>query len=158
MSSSRPSKHQWPDNGGSYHETIPFLNDFHAIHAHEGHLQRVYWDTAWTAPPEHSLQQAFKDTTWTTATSWGGPPDDPELALDPTGNWYDETLDREVMEMMDVVPVAALPKKKRSKVSVSNSISQPTLLTHKMLLEMAACCLEGMLLPIVLGRNNPFHR
>ena len=60
--------------------------------------------------------------------------------------------------MMDVVPVVALPKKKRSKVSVSNSISQPTLLTHKMLLEMAACCLEGMLLPIVLGRNNLFHR
>ena len=158
MSGSQPSKRQRPDDGGSYHETIPFLDDFHAVHAREGRLQRVYRDTAWTAPPECSLQQAFKDTTWTTATSWGGPPDDPELALDPTGDWYDETLDREVMEMMDVVPVVALPKKKRSKVSVSNSISQPTLLTHEMLLETAACCLEGTLPPIVLGRNNPFRR
>ena len=60
--------------------------------------------------------------------------------------------------MMNIVPVVALPKKKRSKVSVSNSISQPTLLTHEMLLEMAACCLEGTLPPIILGRNNPFCR
>jgi hypothetical protein len=115
--SSRPSKRQRPDDGGSYHETIPFLDDFHAIHAREGRMA------------ERSLQHA-SDKAWMTATSWGGPPDDPELALDPNGDWYDEMVDAEVMEQTDVNPVVALPKKKRSKVSVSNSISSLTSLTH----------------------------
>jgi hypothetical protein len=125
MVSSRPSKRQRPDDGGSYHETIPFLNDFHAVHAREGRLNHLIR----TAPPERSLQHA-SDKAWMTATSWGGPPDDPELALDPTGDWYDEMVDGEVMEPTDVNPVVALPKKKRSKVSVSNSISPLTSLTH----------------------------
>ena len=125
MASSRPSKHQRPDYGGSYHETVPFLDDFHAVHAWEGHL-----NMARTAPPERSLQHS-SDKAWITATSWGGPPDDPELALDPTGDWYDEMVDGEVMELTDVNPVIALPtKKKRNKVSVSNSISPLTSLSH----------------------------
>jgi hypothetical protein len=121
MASSRPSKRQRPDDGGSYHETIPFLDDFHAVHAREGRLNYC----AMTAPPDRSLQHT-SDKAWMTATSWEGPPDDPELALDPTGDWYDQMVDGEVMEL----PVVALPKKKRSKVSVSNSISPLTSLTH----------------------------
>lgn len=155
MASSRPSKRQWPDDGGSYHETIPFLDDFHAVHAREGRLFRVSLNMARTAPPERSLQHA-SDKAWMTATSWGGPPDDPELALDPTGDWYNEMVEGEVMELTD--PVVALPKKKRSKVSVSNSISPLTSLTHRMLLETATCCLEGASSTVVLGRNHPFVR
>jgi len=127
MASSRPSKRRRPDDGGSYHETIPFLNDFHAVHAREGRLLLNH--CARTAPPDRSLQHA-SDKAWMTATSWDGPPDDPELALDPTGDWYDEMVDGEVMELTDVNPVVALPKKKRTKVSVSNSISPLTSLTH----------------------------
>lgn len=122
MASSRPSKRQRPDDGGSYHETVPFLDDFHAVHAREGRLFRQG-----PAPPERSLLHA-SDKAWMTATSWGGPPDDPELALDLTGDWYNEMVDREVMEPTDDNPVA-LPKKKRSKVSVSDS-SNSTPLTH----------------------------
>jgi hypothetical protein len=157
MASSRPSKRQRPDDGGSYHETIPFLGDFYAVHAREGRLLHVGSDIGWTAPPERSLQHT-SDLAWMTATSWRGPPDDLELALDPTGDWYDETVDGEVMELTDVIPVIALPKKKRSKVSVSKSISPLSSLTHRMLLETAACCLEGASSTIVLGRNYPFCR
>lgn len=100
MASSRPSKRLRTDNGGSYHETIPFLDDFHAVHAREGCLCCV----GMTAPPERSLQHASDKKAWMTATSWGGPPNDPELALDPTGNWYNEMVDGEVMELLDVNP------------------------------------------------------
>ena len=153
MASSRPSKRQRPDNGGSYHETIPFLDDFHAVHAREGRLFRV-GNTARTAPPERSLQHA-SDKAWMAATSWEGPSDDPELALDPTDDWYNEMVDGEIMELTDINPIVALPKKKRSKVSVSNSIF---LLNSLNLLETATCCLEGASSTIVLGRNHPFGR
>ena len=78
-------------------------------------------DRVWTAPTEYSPQRA-SDRTWTTATSWE-PLDDPELALDPNGEWYDEVVSGEVMEAGDNVPLFSLPsKQKRSKVSVSNLI------------------------------------
>ena len=121
MSSAQPSKRQWPDNGGAYHDAIPFLEDFHVVHAQEGRLQHVAHDRVWTAPTECSPQRAL-DRTWTTATSWE-PLDDPELALDPNGEWYDEVVSREVMEAGDDIPLFSLSsKQKRSKVSVSNLI------------------------------------
>ena len=123
---SRPSKRKRPDDGGSSHETIPIpsLQNFHTIHAREGRMRRVARETNWTTPMERSPQyQHTSDPTWMTATCWGGPIDDPELALDPTGDWYDETVDGEVMNPTEDIEVAALPKKKRSKVSVSDGIS-----------------------------------
>ena len=76
-------------------------------------------DTVWTAPAERSPLHA-SDPTWTAATSWE-PLDDPELALDPNSDWYDEVVGGEVMEMNENIPtVALLKKQKRSKVSVSN--------------------------------------
>ena len=75
----------------------------------------------WTAPTECSPQHA-SDHTLTTANSWE-PLDDPELALDPNGEWYDKVVSGEVMEAGDDVPLVSLPsKQKRSKVSVSNLI------------------------------------
>jgi hypothetical protein len=120
---SRPSKRQRPNDGGSSHESIPVpsLEDFHTIHAREGRMRRVGRETLWTIPMERSPQhQHTSDPTWTAATSWGGPTDDPELALDPTGDWYNEMVDGEVMNPTEDIHVAALPKKKRSKVSVSD--------------------------------------
>lgn len=118
---SRPSKRQRPDDGGAYHDSIPFLDDFHVVHAREGRLRRVARDTVWTAPAERSPQHT-SDPTWTTATSWE-PLDDHELALDPNGEWYDDVVSGEVMQADDDVPTVPLPKKhKRSKVSVSDSI------------------------------------
>jgi len=120
MSSSRPSKRQRPDDGGAYHDTIPFLDDIHVVHAREGRLRRVARDTVWTAPAERSPQHT-SDPTWTSATSWGEPLDDPELALDPNGDWYDEVVGGEVMQPNENIPTIAMRKKrKRSKVSISN--------------------------------------
>jgi hypothetical protein len=123
---SRPSKRQRPNDGGSSHESIPMpsLEDVYIIHAREGRMRRVARETLWTTPTERSPQHQYtSDPTWMAATSWGGPTDDPELALDPTGDWYDETVDREVMNPTEDIQMAALPKKKRSKVSVSDRIS-----------------------------------
>ena len=83
-------------------------------------------DTVWTAPAERSPHHA-SDPTWTSATSWGEPLDDPELALDPNGDWYDEAVGGEVMQTDGDIPtVALLKKQKRSKVSVSNCFSWST--------------------------------
>ena len=122
MSSSRPSKRQRPDDGGAYHDTIPFLDDIHVVHAREGRLRRVARDTVLTAPPERSPHHT-SDPTWTAATSWE-PLDDLELALDPDGAWYDEAVFGDVMQPNDNMPRVALPKKqKKSKVSVCTLIS-----------------------------------
>ena len=57
------------------------------------------------------------------ATSWE-PLDDPELALDPDGAWYDEAVFGDIMQPNDNMPWVALPKKqKKSKVSVCTLIS-----------------------------------
>lgn len=119
-SSSRPSKRQRPDDGGSYHDAIPFFDDLYVVHAREGRLRTVARDTVWTAPAERSPHHT-SDPTWTSATSWGEPLDDPELALDPNSDWYDEAVGGEVMQTNGDIPtVASLKKQKRSKVSVSN--------------------------------------
>ena len=118
MSNSRPSKCLRPNNGGAYHDAIPFLDDFHVVHAREGRLRHVARDTVWTAPTERSPQHTF-DPTWTSASSWGEPLDDPELALDPNGDWYDEVVGGDVMEPNDNIPKALPKKRKRSRVSVS---------------------------------------
>ena len=69
------------------------------------------------APPERSPHHG-SDPTWTAAMSWE-PLDDPELALDPDGEWYDEAVFGDVMQPNDNIPRVALPKKqKKSKVSV----------------------------------------
>ena len=122
---SRPSKRKRPNDGGSSHESIPIpsLEDFHTIHAREGCMRRVARETNWTTPMECSPQYQYtSDPTWMAATSWGGPTNDPELALDPTGDWYDEMVDGEVMNSTKDIDEAAL-RKKRSKVSVSDGIS-----------------------------------
>jgi hypothetical protein len=118
MSKSRPSKRPRPDDGGAFHDTIPFLDDIHVVHAREGRLRRVARETVWTASTERSSHHA-SDPTWTTATSWE-PLDDPELALDPDGQWYDEAVFGDVMQPNEDMPRVALPKKqKKSKVAVS---------------------------------------
>ena len=123
MSGSRPSKHQGPNNGGASHDPIPFLDNLHVVHAQEGRLQCVARNTAWTAPTERS-PQCIADYTWMTATSWGEPLDDPELALDPNSDWYNEVVAGDVMQPNENILVATLPKRrKKSKVSVGLQIS-----------------------------------
>jgi len=100
---------------------VPFLDDFSIIHAREGKLIRA-GNELLTAPAERSPQHEADDHTWNSASSWL-PADDPDLALDPDGEWYDEVVDGGVMEdsfPLDESASINQPKKRvRSKVSVS---------------------------------------
>ena len=117
MAHSRPSKRQRV--GGAYHDPVPFVDDFSMLHAREGKLVHVGRELL-TAPAERSPQHEA-DRTWDTASSWL-PVDDPQFALDPDGEWYDEVMNGEVMD--DPVPTdgptsSTQPKKRvRSKLSV----------------------------------------
>lgn len=114
----RPSKRQRV--GGSYHDPVPFTTDFSTVHAREGRLRRI-GNELLTTPAERSPQHEV-DSTWNSAASWL-PVDDPQFALDPTGEWYDEVVDSDVMQdhiAMDGPAFATRPKARvRSKVSVS---------------------------------------
>ena len=97
--------------GGSYRDSIPFHNDFSVIHAREGRLARVN-NNLRTVPTERSPHHET-DQAWSSASNWLLV-DDPEYALDPDREWYDETLEAGVMDT--AVPVenpSSNPQKKK---------------------------------------------
>ena len=118
MAQNRPPKRQRV--GGAYHDPVPFLDDFSLVHAREGKLIRI-GNELLTAPAERSPQHEADNHTWNSASSWL-PVDDPQFALDPDGEWYDEAVYGGVMEdnsPSDGLPTATQPKRRpRSKVSV----------------------------------------
>jgi hypothetical protein len=114
MAQHRPSKRARV--GGAYHDSIPFVNDFSLVHAREGRLLRVSNDVR-TAPAERSPQHEAADA-WNDALTWL-PMDDPDYALDPDGDWYDEALGGDVMSQNEATPVTIAQKKKRVRSTVS---------------------------------------
>jgi hypothetical protein len=110
--------------GGSFHDSIPFRDDFSIVHAREGKLVRVSNDVR-TAPMER-LRQSDVDHAWNSASSLL-PIDDPEYALEPDGEWYDEALGADVMDLPISVetptPTAQKKKPTRSNVSVRLCLS-----------------------------------
>ncbi|KDR70910.1 hypothetical protein GALMADRAFT_144380 [Galerina marginata CBS 339.88] len=112
MSESRPSKRQRAE-GGSYHDTVPIIDDYYTIHAREAEFRRVGNSYRLAPALERSPQL---DPIWATTESWA-PVDDPEFSLDPDGAWYDEQVGADVMEEFDIPSVIAPPKKKRSRVA-----------------------------------------
>ena len=123
MAQNRPSKRQRV--GGAYHDPVPFADDFSLIHAREGKLICV-GNELLTATTEHSPQQ--DDHMWNSASSWL-PADDPQFALDPDGEWYDEAVDGSVMKdgfPLDAPASTTQPKKQvQSKVSVGPHLFRP---------------------------------
>ncbi|KAJ3500320.1 hypothetical protein NLJ89_g9853 [Agrocybe chaxingu] len=113
----RPSKRRRiATEGGSYHTYIPFsLDDYSDVHAREGRLIRVGPKTT-TALPARTVQKS--DAQWRSVTTWA-PLDDPEFALDPDGDWYDEAVEASVMEdkVTPTIDLSKPRKKVRSKVS-----------------------------------------
>ncbi|KDR65400.1 hypothetical protein GALMADRAFT_217557 [Galerina marginata CBS 339.88] len=110
----RPSKRQRTEGGVSrdtVHVTAP------TVLVREGNLIRI-GNIVRNAPAERERQH---DTTWNHTIFWP-PVDDPEYCLDPNEDDYNAMVDADVME---AEPVAAEPlraKKKRSQVSVHQSI------------------------------------
>jgi len=121
MAQNRPSKRARV--GGSFHDPIPFADDFSIVHAREGRLVRV-GNERLAVPVEHEPQHET-DRAWNSAPTWL-PADDPQYALDPDGEWYDEVVDRDIMAQDDNLgfaedsrPTAKKKKHVRSKASVS---------------------------------------
>jgi len=80
--------------GGAFHDPIPFTDDFSVVHASEGRVKRVGNESLSIPGERVPLHQA--DLTWDSAPSWL-PIDDPQYALDPDGEWYDEAVGCDVM-------------------------------------------------------------
>jgi hypothetical protein len=112
MAQGRPSKQTRV--GGAYHDSIPFQDDFSIVHAREGRLLHVSNDLQ-TAPAERSQHEA--DHVWNSASSWL-PIDDPDYALEPDGEWYDEVLGADIMNPAIPDPTAQKKKRIQSNVSV----------------------------------------
>ena len=109
MSQVRPSKRA--RFGGAFHDPVPLPDDYSILHAREGRLRRV-GNGVLPALTERTTHHEH-DTAWSSARSWI-PFDDPEFALDPNGDSYDEVLNRDVMEE----PQQASKKRVRTVVSV----------------------------------------
>ena len=92
-----------------YHDSIP-VNDYDTVYEREEVRRRVGTSILSTT----TSVQTTADT-WNTTTVWT-PPDDPQYALDPDGNLYDEAVEAEVMDE-DTVKIKK--GKEKSKVSVS---------------------------------------
>ena len=117
MANPRPTKRQRPDVGTSYHDPVPLLNDnfdFDTIHSREGRLKQVSRGICTAALPRDS--HSHHGISWNSVHSWD-PPDDPDFALDPNGDLYDDLVEGDAMEEL---PSPDKPsKQKRSRVSVS---------------------------------------
>ena len=127
MAHNRPAKRQRIGVGGAHRDPIPFADDFSTVHAREARVVRVGKESL--SVPTERLVLREADEAWNSAVSWL-PVDDPQYALDPNGEWYDETLEGGVMEGFDDHSATAAAKGKkriRSGVSVRPSARIMTL-------------------------------
>jgi len=156
MAQKRPAKRQHIGVGGAHHDPVPFADNFTTVHAREGKLARVGKDSL--SVPTARLAQREDDETWNSAPSWL-PTDDPQFALDPDGEWYDEVLDGNIMEDLNVhpedTPATAKGKKRvRSGVSVWPYFSCFGI-ESDFFTAPASCILEECPPPNVLGGDDP---
>jgi len=155
MAQNRPAKRQCVGVGGADHDPILFVDDFSTVHTREGRLVRVGRDSL--SVPTARLAQCEADETWNSAPSWL-PADDPQYALDPDGKWYDEVLDGNIMEDLNVhpedTPATAKGKKRvRSGVLVWSCLSCFGI-ESDFFTAPASCILEEHPLPNVLGGDD----
>ena len=123
MAHSRPAKRQRVGVGRAHHDPVPFTDDFSTVHAREARVVRIGRELL-SVPTERLIQHEV-DKTWHSAPSWL-PIDDPQYALDPDGEWYDEVLEGGVMDSFDDHSMATAAKGKkpiRSGVLVRPSLS-----------------------------------
>jgi hypothetical protein len=119
--------------GGAHRDPVPFADDFTTVHAREARVVRVGNESLSVPTERLTLREA--DEAWNSAPSWL-PIDDPQYALDPDGNWYDEVVEGNVMENFGVHPTDSQPtaakgkKRVRSGVSVRLSLLHSRITTH----------------------------
>ncbi|PPQ99597.1 hypothetical protein CVT26_009183 [Gymnopilus dilepis] len=120
MSSSRPKKRVRVNQEGGVSQNLISLHDddYSAIHYREGRLIN-YGTSIGVAPPARTLHASAR--TWESVLAWG-PEDDQNFALDPDGQWYDEAVEKDVMDegtqqAKDLPESKKKKKRKRSRVS-----------------------------------------
>jgi len=121
MAQNRPSKRA--RFGGAFYDPIPFVNDFSVVHAQDTRLVRV-GNEFLNVPVEREPQHAA-DRTWSEASTWLSP-DDPQFALDPNGDWYDEAVECDIMaqdESAGFVESSNSSAKKKKRVRSKASVS-----------------------------------
>ena len=96
MAQNRPSKQVRV--GGSFCDAIPFADNFSIVHARKGKLVHV-GNECLAVPMEHEPHHET-DHAWNSALTWL-PADDPQYALDPDGEWYDEVIGCDIMAQDD---------------------------------------------------------
>ncbi|KAF9553012.1 hypothetical protein CPC08DRAFT_646182 [Agrocybe pediades] len=85
------------DYGGSYRDPIPVDENYSLIHVREGRLHQSGNHGREFRTVDVDRVTVHPSGPWDSTTSWA-PPDDPEYALDEDGAWYDEALERPVMD------------------------------------------------------------
>lgn len=110
-----PSQRRKSQFGGSYHDRIPLEDDYEVVQARTASL------TSRNGPI--NSQVSSLPLPWTIGSSWA-PEESFEFSLDPSDEWFDETLDANVEDVMDhiIIPKA---KNKRSEASVSSGVIYP---------------------------------
>ena len=98
MAHNQPAKCQRVRVGRADHDPIPFTNEFSAVHACEARVICIGRELL--SVPTKQLIQCEDDEMWHSALSWL-PINDPQYALDPDGEWYDEVLEGRVMDNFD---------------------------------------------------------
>jgi hypothetical protein len=156
MAQNRPAKRQRVGVGGAHRDPVPFADDYTTVHAREGRLARVGRDSL--SVPTARLAQREADETWNSAPSWL-PADDPQYALDPDGEWYDEELDGNIMEDLNVHPEDT-PATAKGKKWVRSGVSVRSCLLFfgvesDFFTVPASCILEERSPPSVLGGDDP---
>lgn len=150
----RSTKRQRANYGGAYHDAVPIAdNDFSSVQFREGRMRRV-GNTVFTAISEPSYQH---DTScWNDIVDWNIP-DDPDYALDPNSDLYDELLKGDVIQAENPLPDSAA-KRERSRVSVSSSTFCPVRNSLIHCIEAAPCSMERSSSRRLSGRSNSMGR
>lgn len=96
--------------GGSYHDRVVDDDDYEIVHSRESHLSSRGLLIETPRSPQRGL------TAWVVGEDWA-PADDPEVGLDPEGDWFDEECEKDVTDPPRPVP----KRKKKSRTSVSHT-------------------------------------
>lgn len=105
----RTSKRNTVHFGSAYRDRIPLEEDFEVVQARTASrtaLNHTAADTGSYSVP----------SPWTIGHIWA-PQESTDFSLDPNNEWYDETLEADIGDVMERVAIPK-PKKKRSQASV----------------------------------------
>lgn len=132
----RASRRKRDNFGGSYHDRIPIEDDYETVQAQTASR------SAFNHTAALSLDNFSVPSPWTVGSSWA-PEEREDFCLDPNDEWYDETVEAEIGDVMEEMAAPkAKKKKKRSQASVRPyNLTIASSLTY--FLGKAKCILEG---------------